>query len=79
MLEKLYYRTLAFIGKPKNRGLIDHFESTMRNAKRIAKLEGAEETKIETATNLCKLGVSKEIIMQSTGLSEDEISKLKIN
>lgn len=79
MLEKLYYRTLAFIGKPKNRGLIDHFESTMRNAKRIAKLEGAEENKIETARKMLLKGMDLELTAELTGLSEDEISKLKIN
>jgi len=38
--------------------------------------EGKIEGKIETAKQLKNLGVSVEIIMQATGLSEEEIKKL---
>lgn len=79
MLEKLYYKTLAFIGKPKNRGLIDHFESAIRNAKRIAKLEGVEETKTETARKMLSKGMDLDLTAELTGLTKEEISKLVSN
>ncbi len=75
MLEKLYYKTLAFIGKPKNRGLIDHFESAIRNAKRIAKLESKEET----ARKMLSKGMDLDLTAELTGLTKEEISKLVSN
>ena len=38
--------------------------------------QGLEKGKIETARNLKQLGVSTDIIMQATGLSEEEIQQL---
>ena len=40
------------------------------------KAEGKAENKIEIARNLKSLGVSKDIIIKSTGLSPEEITKL---
>ncbi|MET2995292.1 hypothetical protein ABXT01_05045, partial [Flavobacterium columnare] len=40
------------------------------------KEEGKIQGKIETAKSLKKLGISIEIIMQSTGLTQEEINKL---
>ena len=38
--------------------------------------QGLEKGKIETARNFKRLGVSTDIIMQATGLSEEEIQQL---
>jgi len=38
--------------------------------------QGRKEEKIETAKNLLKNGISLEIIMKSTGLSEEELNSL---
>ncbi len=40
------------------------------------KIEGKVEGKVETARNLKLLGVSTDIILQSTGLSPEEIAEL---
>ena len=40
------------------------------------RVEGRVEGKIETARNLKLLGVSTDLIIQSTGLSPEEIAKL---
>ena len=40
------------------------------------KAEGKTEGKMETASNLKLLGVSMDIIIESTGLSLEEIAKL---
>ncbi|AUX17910.1 Rpn family recombination-promoting nuclease/putative transposase [Flavobacterium columnare] len=69
---------------------LDKYESSLkvyRDLKSIidtafddGKMEGLEEGKIqgkiETAKSLKKLGISIEIIMQSTGLTQEEINKL---
>jgi predicted transposase/invertase (TIGR01784 family) len=39
--------------------------------------QGAELTKIETAKNFIKLGLSIELIAEGTGLSEENIKKIK--
>ena len=41
------------------------------------KIEGKIEEKIEIATNLLKAGVSIEIVINATGLSKEQIEKLK--
>ena len=38
--------------------------------------EGAEQTKIETAKNAIKMGLSTQQIIELTGLSEESIKKL---
>jgi len=40
--------------------------------------QGEKKAKIETAKNLLKNGISLEIIMKSTGLSEEEINLLDL-
>ena len=39
--------------------------------------EGREEERLKIAINLIRLGASCEIITQATGLSADEVSRLK--
>ncbi|AEW86269.1 hypothetical protein Pf1_00279 [Flavobacterium columnare] len=65
---------------------LDKYESSLkvyRDLKSIidtafddGKEEGKIQGKIETAKSLKKLGISIEIIMQSTGLTQEEINKL---
>ncbi|AMO19968.1 Rpn family recombination-promoting nuclease/putative transposase [Flavobacterium columnare] len=65
---------------------LDKYESSLkvyRDLKNIidtafddGKEEGKIQGKIETAKSLKKLGISIEIIMQSTGLTQEEINKL---
>ncbi len=49
----------------------------LNSIKEYAKNQGIEEGKIETAKNLLGLGVDIDIISKSTGLSIEEIEKLK--
>ncbi len=49
----------------------------LKNSLETAKEEGRQEEKIEVAKNLLKRGVDLGIIMNATGLSEEEINKLK--
>lgn len=49
----------------------------LKNSLDTAKEEGRQEEKIEVAKNLLKSGVDLGIIMNATGLTEEEINKLK--
>jgi len=49
----------------------------MKAAEERGKTEGKVEGKIEDATNLLKLGVSIDIIIKATGLSEEKIIQIK--
>ena len=49
----------------------------LKNSLHTAREEGMIEGKIEVAKNLLKDGVSIDLIVRSTGLSESEIEKLK--
>ena len=44
---------------------------------KVGKEEGLKEGKSKIAMNLIRLGASHEIITQATGLSEEEVSRLK--
>ncbi len=44
---------------------------------KVGKEEGLKEGQSKIAMNLIRLGASCEIIIQATGLSEEEVSKLK--
>ena len=44
---------------------------------KVGKEEGLKEGQSKIAMNLIRLGASCEIIVQATGLSEEEVSKLK--
>ena len=44
---------------------------------KVGKEEGLKEGQSKIAMNLIRLGASHEIINQSTGLSEEEVSRLK--
>lgn len=60
-------------------GLYDkekHLETLHNTAVYNAEQKGKKEANIETAKNLLKNGVSKEIIMKSTGLTEEELGLL---
>ena len=45
---------------------------------KVGKEEGLKEGQSKIAINLIRLGASHEIITQATGLSEEEVSRLKI-
>lgn len=60
----------------REEGLEQGREEGREQGREQGREEGREEGRIETARNLKKLGVSTEIIMQSTGLSEEEIRNL---
>ena len=42
-----------------------------------ATAEGEKQSKIEIAKNMLDLGIEKETIVRATGLTEEEISKMK--
>ena len=44
---------------------------------KVGKEEGLKEGQSKIAMNLIRLGASHEIITQATGLSEEEVSRLK--
>ena len=44
---------------------------------KVGKVEGLKEGQSKIAINLIRLGASCEIIVQATGLSEEEVSRLK--
>ena len=46
-------------------------------AKEIAHEEGREERNMEVAINLLQLGTTCEIVSKATGLSMEEVAKLK--
>ncbi|ANO48528.1 hypothetical protein Pf1_00280 [Flavobacterium columnare] len=61
---------------------LDKYESSLKVYRDLKSIidtafdDGKIEGKIETAKSLKKLGISIEIIMQSTGLTQEEINKL---
>ena len=91
MLEKTIAYAKEFTSDPDNQNLIDHFESAVRNAKRIAeskgktegieigKIEGIKLGKIDIAQKLLNLGVAKSIVQKSTGLSLEELNNLVVS
>ncbi|HIR74611.1 TPA: transposase, partial [Candidatus Ventrenecus avicola] len=42
-----------------------------------ATAEGEKQSKIEIAKNMLDMGIEKETIVKATGLTEEEISKMK--
>ena len=49
----------------------------VKEGHKVGKEEGLKEGQSKIAINLIRLGASCEIITQATGLSEEEVSKLK--
>ena len=61
-----------------NKAVFDYAKDTAYDEGKLeGKIEGKLEGKLETAKSLKKLGVSIEIIIEATGLSKEEIEKLK--
>ena len=52
------------------------YQHDMASEKHEGYTEGVYQTKLETAKNLIDLGVAHEVIMQATGLKQDEINNL---
>ena len=52
-------------------------ESGREEGRKEGKEEGLKEGQSKIAINLIRLGASCEIITQATGLSEEEVSRLK--
>ena len=77
-LEKTIAYAKEFTSDPNNQNLLNHEESALRNARRIAKSEGIELGKIETAKKMLKDGLSVEIVNKYTGLSLNEIESLVV-
>ncbi len=81
-LEKTIAYAKEFTSDPNNQNLLNHEESALRNARRIArsegKTEGIELGKIETAKKMLKDGLSVEIVNKYTGLSLNEIESLVV-
>ena len=71
-----------FLGDPKNQDLLNHFDSEVRNAKyegrTEGRVEGRAEEKKQTAINMFKLGITKDLIMKSTGLNDEDLHELSI-
>ena len=55
----------------------EDFELRLNTEKKMAKKEGINERNIEIAKNLIRLGIEDEDIVTATGLSIEEIEKLK--
>ena len=87
MLEKTVAYVREFLGDPKNQDLLNHFDSEVRNAKYEGRTEGRVEGRAEgralekkqTAINMFKLGITKDLIMKSTGLNDEDLHELSIN
>ncbi len=77
-LEKTIAYAKEFTSDPNNQNLLNHEESALRNARRIARSEGIELGKIETAKKMLKDGLSVEIVNKYTGLSLNEIESLVV-
>ena len=60
----------------KEEGLREGFDLGKADGLAEGKAEGKAERSVEIATNLLKSGVSIDIIMESTGLSKEEIEAL---
>ena len=82
MLEKTVAYVREFLGDPKNQDLLNHFDSEVRNAKYEGRTEGRAEGRAEekkqTAINMFKLGITKDLIMKSTGLNDEDLHELSI-
>ncbi len=65
-----------YMMESEERGLERGMKKGMEKGLEKGIAQGLEKGKIETARNLKQLGVSTEIIMQATGLSEEEIQQL---
>ena len=64
----LMHPNINFIG-------IEKYDSVIARA--IQKIEGREEEKIKNAINFLNLGISVDIVAQGTGLSLEEVNKIK--
>ena len=62
----------------KEEGLKEGREEGREEGRKEGKVEGLKEGQSKIAMNLIRLGASCEIIVQATGLSEEEVSRLKI-
>ena len=61
----------------KEEGLKEGREEGREEGRKEGKEEGLKEGQSKIAMNLIRLGASCEIIVQATGLSEEEVSRLK--
>ena len=61
----------------KEEGLKEGREEGREEGRKEGKEEGLKEGQSKIAMNLIRLGTSCEIIVQATGLSEEEVSRLK--
>ena len=52
-------------------------EEGLKEGREEGRKEGKEDERSKIAINLIRLGASCEIIVQATGLSEEEVSRLK--
>ena len=62
----------------REEGLKEGREEGREEGHKVGKEEGLKEGQSKIAMNLIRLGASCEIIVQATGLSEEEVSRLKI-
>ncbi len=62
----------------REEGLKEGREEGREEGHKVGKEEGLKEGQSRIAMNLIRLGASCEIIVQATGLSEEEVSRLKI-
>ena len=60
------------------RDTYNQIEYARESGREEGREEGLKEGQSKIAMNLIRLGASCEIIVQATGLSEEEISRLKI-
>ncbi len=59
------------------RDTYNQIEYARKSGREEGREEGLKEGQSKIAMNLIRLGASHEIITQATGLSEEEVSKLK--
>ena len=59
------------------RGTYNQVEYAHESGREEGREEGLKEGQSKIAMNLIRIGASCEIIAQATGLSEEEVSKLK--
>lgn len=72
MLEKTIEYVKEFISDPKNQKLINHEESALRNARRIAETKG----KLDVAKKMLNEGISIDIVNKCTGIDFKDLNKL---
>ena len=86
MTEKDYYSILNTyrdegiqegIAKGKEEGVKEGFEKGIEKGIEKGRNEGQEKEKIKIATAMLKMELSAETIMQATGLSAEEVARLK--